>query len=128
MKMADEQSAESDRIRCTLLGQTTAYCEQVITGSKLCAQLLCLNEHLPFVKGIIEQEKCRTFHKAISAEASAVFIYKYDFVRLIINELLIDDRKATPTAFRVWATGKLFGYSDFEISKYLEAHGYLDDV
>jgi hypothetical protein len=27
-----------------------------------------------------------------------------------------------------WAIGKLFGYSDPEISKYSEAHGYPDGV
>ncbi len=125
MKTAEPSSADNERAVYTLLGQVTAYCEQVNAGAKPCAQMLCLKKYLPFVEKNVKQEKCMIMYKDVPADVVAIFIYKYDFVKPIIEELLIDRDEGTPSAFQIWATGKLFGYSDYEISQYLKAHGYL---
>lgn len=115
----------NDKIKYTLFGQVTTYCEQVNTGTKLCAQVMCMDVYLPFIKEIIKQEKCKVFYRNGAKGFKVIFIYQYDFVKLIIDELLIKKSKnSTPSGFQIWATGKLFGYSDYEISKYLERHGY----
>ncbi len=119
---------DNENVSYTLVGQITAYCEQVNAGAKLCAQLLCIERYLPLAMEMIEREQCRCFCREVSPEAVAVFIYKYDFVELLIEELLISNDGDIPSASRVWASGKLFGYSDFEIWQYLKEHGYLDDI
>lgn len=113
------------KIKYTLLGQLTTYCEQVNTGTKLCAQIMCMDIYWPFVREIIEQEGCKVLYRNESKDFKVIYIYKYDFVELIIDELL-DSQREKPSGFIVWATGKLFGYSDYEISEYLERHGYLN--
>jgi hypothetical protein len=119
---------ESEKARLVLLGQVTAYCEQIKAGAKPCAQLLCLKEYVPLVSEIAVSDGCKIVQKEASTDISAVFIYKSDFIKPIINELLIGRGDKDPTLFEVWATGKLFGYSDAEIYSYLQMHGYLKDI
>ena len=115
-----------EKIKNTLLGQITVYCEQVNTGTKLCAQVMCMDKYLSFIKAITKQERCKILYKNGGKGFKVVFIYKYDFVQLIINELFIKkNKKRIPSGLEIWASGKLFGYSDYEISNYLRKHGYL---
>ena len=108
-----------------LLGQIGAYCEQVNTGAKLCAQLIIKNEYLAIARDVIKKETCKSLCFDGSHDFKVVFIYKYNFAKFIIYELAKRSEKKKPDAFEIWVTGKMFGYSDYEISKYLKKHGYL---
>lgn len=112
-------------IEYMILGQISVYCEQINAGAKLCSQITILNEYLRLAEESIRQEKCKALIFNEGQECSIVFIYKYDFVEKIIYGLIERSKKPTPDAFEVWAAGKLFGYSDYEISRYLGEHGYL---
>lgn len=116
----------STRVKDTLSGQVIAYCEQVQAGAKLCGQLLCSNDYVPFVREVISRERCRSIHRSVSRDVTSVFIYKYKFVELLIDELCIKKDQRNPGVVDIWAAGKLFGYSDLEILNYLRKHGYLD--
>lgn len=108
-----------------ILGQISTYCEQVSTGAKLCAQLIFHNKYLSIISKAIKKEKCKAIFFNEGENFKVVFIYKYDFARFIICELIKVNRKKIPNAFEIWVAGKMFGYSDYEISKYLKKHGYL---
>lgn len=112
-------------IKYMILGQIGIYCEEVNKGTKLCAQMTILNDFLPILIVSIKQEKCKAIILDEGAEYKNIFIYKYDFVEKLIKGVIERSKKPHPDVFEVWATGKLFGYSDYEISKYLKKHGYL---
>ena len=108
-----------------LYGQVSAYCEQVSAGAKLCAQLIIQNEYGAMIKRFIKKEKCKYIYFSEGNNFKVIFIYKYDFAKFIIYELVRRNKNKTPKAFEIWVAGKMFGYSDYEISKYLKKHGYL---
>jgi len=49
----------------------------------------------------------------------SVWIYKYPFVRALIERVANNEQ---PSLSSVWFTGKIFGYSDLEISSYIDKH------
>jgi hypothetical protein len=112
-------------IESMLHGQVSAYCEQVSAGAKLCAQLIIQNEYGEMIKTFIKKEKCKSIYFNEGKHFKVIFIYKYDFAKFIIYELVRRSKNKTPKAFEIWMSGKMFGYSDYEISKYLKKHGYL---
>jgi hypothetical protein len=107
-----QQYAESFE-RGFVLGQVTTYCEQVITGAKLAAQVGCKRGMVPEV---LDCEGCSALQEDWTADRVSIWIFKYPFVRVLISEL---HKSAPPTAAGVWSMGKLFGYSDAEIGAYL---------
>jgi hypothetical protein len=104
-------------------GQACAYVEQVIAGAKLAAQIGCSKDRLPDVISAIEGNGCQYKIEDRGFERVAVWIYKQPFVAALIDDM---QKKTTPpTAPEVWSMGKLFGYSDYEIGAYLQAHGLI---
>jgi hypothetical protein len=107
-----------------IYGQIIVYCEQVLTGTKLIAKLDFNRIYLEMVKKTIKKEKCHAIYRSINKEMSCVIIYKYDFVAILIEQLLLR-KKVKITVLDIWATGKMFGYSNYEIGKYLKGHGVV---
>ena len=106
-----------------VLGQVSVYLEQIRTGTKLAAQLGCSAAHVDEVAKAVGQEDCHSVIEYRSADRVAVWIFKEDFVRALIEEL--GQNATPPTAAGVWAMGKLFGYSDAAIGPYLREHGLI---
>ncbi len=106
-----------------VLGQTNAYLEQVIAGAKLAAQIGCSADHMADVVATIEQEQCFSIVEHRTTDRVGIWMFKHSFVRELIEALKQD--ATPPTAAEVWAMGKLFGYSDAEIGRYLHAHGLI---
>jgi hypothetical protein len=111
-------TSSSSSIQGFLDGQATAYCEQVRLGSRLAGAINCDEEHAERLHRLVVTEECRA--KVIPAELGRVslWIYRYGFVGNIIDCLSADPQDG-PDVFTVWATGKLFGYADNEIAKYI---------
>jgi hypothetical protein len=42
-----------------------------------------------------------------------------------MKKTLLSSSSEPVTGAAIWASGKLFGYSDFEIARYLEEHGHV---
>ena len=103
-------------------GKAEVYCEQISAGAKLAALLVCRRESLQRVLRLIGQEELRFVISGWTKTQVNVWIFKYGFVRKLIAAT---GRNKTPTAASVWATGKLFGYSDAEIGTYLYRHGLV---
>ena len=103
-----------------VLGQATAYIEQIRAGAKLAAQIGCAVEHVRPVVEAAERDGCYTIVEYRGVGRSGVWIFRSDFVRSVIEEF---GKNATPpTAAGGWAMGKLFGYSDCAIGEYLQLH------
>jgi hypothetical protein len=114
------KAATSEFTRGFVLGQATAYIEQVNAGAKLAAQIGCSKEHIKEIIDAATRDGCGTIVEYREHGRSAVWIFRAPFVREIIAEL---GKNATPpSAAGVWAMGKLFGYSDSAIGDYLQEH------
>ena len=105
--------------------QALVYAQQVDAGAKLVATLQVKHELAAAVEATCRQEGC-----AVSIEKrdgwAYVWIYKYPFVRLLIEEI---KRRGSPkSALDTWVNGKLFGYSDYEIARALEREGHIESA
>jgi len=110
-----------------LIGKVEAYCEQIRAGAKLLAELGFDGRHTKMVKEMVAASGCKLaldFRRGQNRPVA--HIYKYAFVKRLVETWLGPSSKP-PTGAGIWATGKLFGYSDFEIAQYLRERGYARD-
>lgn len=105
-----------------VLGQCEIYCEPVRAGAKLAAQTGCPRELERQATAHIARAGLSCIVEPWCETHVTIWIFKYPFVRKLIEEINAD---APVTALRVWAMGKLFGYSDVEIGRYLGEHGLV---
>ena len=77
----------------------------------------------------ILEEHCKViFNYDRPYDRITAYIYKYNFVKILIKELFLNKNKDKPTLSDIWIAGKLFGYSDYEIANYLQEHGYIKNA
>lgn len=103
------------------------YSQQVFAGAKLAASITVKDELGEAVLAVVNQEGCSAITEVEDGWAT-ILIYKYDFVLLLYEEMRARQSSGPPSLLDVWSTGKLFGYSDYEISQYLHDHGFVDSV
>lgn len=104
------------------LGRILTYCECVNTGTKLLAELLVNRRDIGWVESEIERMGCLcTIDRTHSEDYAEVYLFKYPWVQQLLEES--NEKGAPRSAFDHWITGKLFGYSDFEIHKFLDKGG-----
>ncbi len=106
-------------------GILSTYCEQILCGTKLAAEFGFHKDDQPIVETIIQKNNCRYIIKKRECNRLVVWIYKYNFVATLIQELFIQNHDKI-SLLTIWASGKLFGYSDFEIASYLQEHGFVE--
>jgi len=106
--------------------QSMVYAQQVATGAKLAASMMVPNRATRAASMAAQREGCSVLEYK-DGEWTTLWIYKYPFVRLLIDhkQSCVEEQER-PSAFGIWSTGKLFGYSDYEIAKFLEQHGYIE--
>jgi len=102
--------------------QALVYAQQVVAGAKLAATLQVKDQLADLVESVCEREGCSILIEKRDGWAY-VWIYKYPFVRLLIDE--IKRRGAPKSALDTWVNGKLFGYSDHEIAHALEKEWHI---
>ncbi len=117
----------SVRERLDAESQALVYSQQVATGAKLAASLMVRTSAADAVTAIAEAEGCKTLVDT-EEDWKTVWIYKYPFVRLLIDEMRARQSAERPSPLDVWITGKLFGYSDYEIARFLQDHGYIESA
>ena len=113
------------RERLDAESQALVYSQQVAAGAKLAATLQVKGQLITAIEGTCEREGCNILFEKRDGWAY-VWIYKYPFVRLLIEE--IKRRGAPKSALDTWVNGKLFGYSDYEIACALEKEGHIDSA
>ena len=114
-------NARNDFALGFVLGQASAYIEQVNAGAKLAAQIGCAEEYVPNVVDAATKDGCSTIIEDRGFGRAAVWIFRASFVRSVIADF--NKKTHTSSASDVWAMGKLFGYSDSAIEAYIQAHG-----
>jgi len=102
-----------------LTGQLVAYCEQIRLGSRLAGTINCDRAYVEKLLPIAAQEGCRTEVMAIDNDRVCLWIYKYEFLRRVIGAV---ESKHAESDLGMWAMGKLFGYADSDIAKYINEH------
>lgn len=114
--MTTPERDASDYIRGFLDGQALAYCEAIHTGSKLAALIDSPAANVASLEGLIASEGLECFVKQNESRA-AVWIYRDPVAKLLIDDLHSD--VPVPFVLAQWATGKLFGYADVEVARFI---------
>lgn len=98
-----------------LKGKLDAYCEMVITG-KPCAMLPIQERYVMLALEIIQNHKLQGYTEPLSNNWVTIWIYKKKFMIDIIRKL----PNKPKTIYENWVIGKVFGYSDEAIERYIE--------
>lgn len=106
----------SQYIEGYLAGQVVAYCEQVNRGSRLAGQINIPDRYLRQLCSLIRREGCKVKTERINAERVSLWVYRDKCAKR-----LIDNLQSAPTSeLGIWSMGKLFGYADCEIIKFIK--------
>lgn len=99
-----------------MAGQAVTYCDAIKFGSRVAAQLACPKEHTTTLTRLIRREGCRAVVKRVIAGRAAIWIYRDEAVKRLIDRL----DTGQPTALDIWSMGKLFGYADRNVVEYIK--------
>jgi len=114
-----------------IVGRVVTYCEQLATGTKLIGQLVVRRCDKSLVRQTVKSEGCRVhFGQCDDQQRSCATLYCHDFALALLRDLEREEgsrEDGCPTALGIWTAGKLFGYSDYEVGKFLAARGYVVD-
>ncbi|MDD5264346.1 MAG: hypothetical protein PHU43_05865 [Candidatus Bipolaricaulis sp.] len=96
------------------------------TGAKLVAECLVNKRDIEWVKRLVEDEGCSLEIDNLGDDADFVDVHIVgsELGRQLVCE--VKERGAPKGALDTWINGKLFGYSDAEISRFLFGAGRAD--
>jgi len=107
-----------------ITGVAVTYCEQVKTGAKLIAQLGCSAAFRKLVQDTVTVEECKVRFFDRGCGRIAALIFEDDMSDFLAQKIMAEGGGSDPTPLSIWATGKLFGYSDEKVVSYLKGLGY----
>jgi len=113
-----------------LTGKAEVYCEQIRTGAKLVGAFGFDRRYIGLVKRTIRTEGCKVvIDQAYSKDRTraTAYVYRYAFVKALMKTFFKPSGEPVAGS-AIWVSGKLFGYSDFEIARYLEEQGYVKNA
>lgn len=97
-------------------GQAAAYCEQVRNGGKLAAQINCDSTYAELVEALAAEEGCRCVIEFLAPGRVSLWLYRHEFVAGLISHF----QSTAPSEAGIWSMGKLFGYSDDQIARFIQ--------
>jgi hypothetical protein len=100
-----------------LAGQVVAYCEQVKTGSRLAGQIDCDERYASTLANLIRGEDCFVKVEGLCEGRVSLWIYRQELVSQVIDNL----QSAPKSEVGMWSMGKLLGYADCEIVRFVES-------
>ncbi|WP_425800818.1 hypothetical protein ACHOLT_11725 [Desulfitobacterium sp. Sab5] len=101
-----------------IFGELNAYCYMVKTGCKPVAEMGLQDRHLEEAKEIVGNNQLKFYSEFLYEGWSTIYIYKHDYLLDIIKSLPEKPNRTN----NYWIYGKLFGYSDEEIRRFIEEH------
>jgi len=105
----------------TIFGELTAYLYMVKTGCIPVAVMSLQDRHLTEAKEITKKNNLE-FHSTFLYDGwSTIYIYKHDY----LLEIIKSSPEKPNTPYDHWIFGKMFGYSDEEIGKFIESQVIL---
>ena len=99
-----------------LAGQAVAYCERVITGMSLAAQLECPGEFSEELSQLIIDEGCKVLASVVDGRA-VLWIYRDEIAARLIANL---EATHAPSELGIWSMGKLLGYATNDVAAFAE--------
>lgn len=106
-----------DSVNQVIKGQVLNYCESVSLGVKSVAVIPIQKRYKTEITDYIENnQKLLLEIEPLTDDWLNVYIYKYSFYKEVIKGL--PDKPKTN--FEHWILGKVFGYSDDSIAKFIE--------
>lgn len=99
-----------------LAGQTVAYCEAIKFGLRVAGQIACPSMYARTLLRLISSEGCRFVIQPIGSARISIWIYRDETVKRLITDL----QSCPASVGTVWGMGKLFGYADREVVRYVQ--------
>lgn len=99
-----------------LAGQAVAYCERVLTGMSLAAQLDVPREHCPTICDLVRQEGCEALEDSDGEGRASIWIYRDDTVPVLIAQMKSAQLQGE---LGVWSMGRLLGYANADVSTFI---------
>lgn len=101
-----------------LAGQAVAYCELIRNGVRLAGEITCPSFHIDALVSLIAQEGLKFAVEQTNPRLhrATIWIYRDDIIKRIIDYL----RSSRRSELSVWGMGKIFGYADCEIIKFIK--------
>lgn len=101
-----------------IAGELFTYCYVVKTGSKSVAMMPIQNKYLEEAKITVGNIDGLKFYSEFLYEGwTTIYIYKHDY----LLEVIKNSPDEPKTVYEHWVLGKMFGYSDEEIGKFIES-------
>jgi len=101
-----------------IFGELNAYCYMVNKGCKPVAIMSLQNRYVDKAKEKVEKTDGLKFYSEYLCEGwTTIYIYKHDYLLEVIKSSPSEPK----TAYDHWVLGKMFGFSDEEIGKYIES-------
>ena len=98
-----------------IFGELNSYCYMVNRGCKSIATMGLQDRHIADAKQIIENEKLKFYSEFLYEGWTTIYIYKHDY----LLEVIKNSPDEPKTVYEHWVLGKMFGYSDEEIGKFI---------
>lgn len=99
------------------IGALDTHVDLLLKGVRPAAELIILNEQMDEVRKTVAHYELRVYAIPHDPCRTQVFIFRHPYLEVIIKNIL---RQEKDNVFRVWCFGKLFGYSDEEIGRFLQ--------
>ena len=100
-----------------IFGQLNAFCYMVEKGCKPVAMMPLQNRYVDSARAAVGKiDSLKLYSEFLYEGWTTIYIYKHEYLLEIIKESP-DEPK---TAYDHWVLGKMFGFSDEEIGKYIE--------
>lgn len=100
-------------------GVAHAYCEMVKRGVRLAGWMDAPNRHVARLRALVKLDGCHARVTRRQRGRAGLWIYRDASAVRLIREL---DRPKPPSALTVWAMGKLFGYGDKDVLRFINQH------
>jgi len=116
-------------------GEVMVYCEMILRGLKPMAYTLFRKEHLHIIEAMVRMDELKMQTYSWPGDKSGFIgcaIYS-DPIHLALLEMMLDGKYPSPDSesakvLGLYATGKIFGYSDGEVLRYIRKRSDLTQV
>ena len=98
------------------IGALDTHVALVLKGVRPAAKLTILNEQLEEVEKTVAHDGLHMYAIPHDPHRTQVFIFRHPYLAAIIKSVIGQEKDKV---FRAWCFGKLFGYSDEEIGRFL---------
>lgn len=105
-----------------ITGVVATYCEQIRTGVKLIAEIGCDSTFRDLIRETAAAEECKARFFNREYGRIAAWIFEDDMADFLAQKIILEGDGSDPTPLSIWATGKLFGYSDEKVLEFLKTH------